>query len=73
MRSLLILVIAFSLGNAHSGRTDSSGCHYDRKTGVYHCHKSSENLIEAKKLSNTTQGEIIAFESSNAIIKSTVK
>lgn len=23
---------------AHSGRTDSSGCHTDRKTGLYHCH-----------------------------------
>ena len=23
---------------AHSGRTDSAGCHTDHKTGVYHCH-----------------------------------
>jgi hypothetical protein len=23
---------------AHSGGTDSAGCHTDRKTGVYHCH-----------------------------------
>jgi hypothetical protein len=22
----------------HSGGTDSYGCHYNRKTGVYHCH-----------------------------------
>ena len=25
---------------AHSGRTDSSGCHHDRKNGGYHCHYS---------------------------------
>jgi len=25
-------------GVAHSGRTDSSGCHNDRKKGTYHCH-----------------------------------
>lgn len=22
----------------HSGRTDSNGCHTNRKTGIYHCH-----------------------------------
>ena len=25
-------------GFAHSGRTDSYGCHTNRKTGDYHCH-----------------------------------
>lgn len=23
---------------AHSGGTDKCGCHYNRKTGEYHCH-----------------------------------
>ncbi|MCF4172732.1 MULTISPECIES: YHYH domain-containing protein [Vibrio] len=23
---------------SHSGGTDSCGCHYNRKTGEYHCH-----------------------------------
>ena len=23
---------------AHSGRTDSAGCHTDSRTGGYHCH-----------------------------------
>ena len=23
---------------AHSGRTNAWGCHYNYKTGVYHCH-----------------------------------
>lgn len=25
---------------AHSGRTDASGCHHDRQNGGYHCHNS---------------------------------
>jgi len=24
---------------AHSGGTDKCGCHYNKKTGEYHCHK----------------------------------
>lgn len=28
---------------AHSGRTNSSGCHNNRKTGGYHCHKAQGN------------------------------
>lgn len=28
------------LAFAHSGRTNSSGCHHDRKNGGYHCHKA---------------------------------
>ncbi|CAK7025620.1 YHYH domain-containing protein [Saezia sanguinis] len=47
MKKLLtICVVLFSLGGiigstvaqAHSGRTDSNGCHMDRKTGTRHCH-----------------------------------
>ncbi|MEC6823971.1 YHYH domain-containing protein [Photobacterium piscicola] len=26
------------VANAHSGGTDSNGCHTNNKTGVYHCH-----------------------------------
>ncbi len=43
----LIPIIIFSVNSsiyAHSGRTNSSGCHNDTKTGGYHCHgKSSGN------------------------------
>lgn len=30
--------LAASAAWAHSGGTDSKGCHTNRKTGVYHCH-----------------------------------
>jgi len=35
---LAIIALSASAAWAHSGDTDSSGCHYSHKTGVYHCH-----------------------------------
>lgn len=32
------VLIGISEAFAHSGRTDSRGCHYNRRTGTYHCH-----------------------------------
>jgi hypothetical protein len=37
----IALLSTFFLGNlalAHSGGTNDDGCHYNRKTGDYHCH-----------------------------------
>lgn len=34
----IALLFASSLALAHSGGTDSNGCHVDRKTGARHCH-----------------------------------
>ncbi|MCC3798436.1 YHYH domain-containing protein [Vibrio parahaemolyticus] len=52
MRYSLIVLLMFAVGNihaqpinsisqvelSHSGGTDKCGCHYNRKTGKYHCH-----------------------------------
>ncbi|MEM7748359.1 MAG: YHYH domain-containing protein [Pseudomonadota bacterium] len=38
---ILSLIMAFVLptaAQAHSGGTNSSGCHKNHKTGGYHCH-----------------------------------
>ena len=36
---IFVLVLSVvSVASAHSGRTNSSGCHTSRKTGDYHCH-----------------------------------
>lgn len=35
---ILLLSMLSSLSFAHSGRTNSEGCHNDRKNGSYHCH-----------------------------------
>lgn len=49
--SILIfgLLIIFPISVfAHSGRTDSSGCHTNKKTGDYHCHGGSSVSKEAR-------------------------
>ncbi|WP_086962231.1 YHYH domain-containing protein [Vibrio casei] len=52
MRYSLIVMLIFVASNinaqplnsverielSHSGGTDACGCHYNRKTGEYHCH-----------------------------------
>lgn len=36
---LILLGLGFLIfASAHSGRTDSQGCHTDSRTGLYHCH-----------------------------------
>ena len=48
---LFILTFLASLNSlyAHPGRTDSKGCHKDRKNGTYHCHNNKAfSQIEQK-------------------------
>jgi len=54
MRNLLVAVLIVILSvpfitDAHSGRTNSEGCHNNSKTGSYHCHNS-----KSKKSARTT-------------------
>lgn len=37
--SIAALALAPTPGLAHSGGTDANGCHTNRKTGEYHCHR----------------------------------
>ncbi len=37
----ILLIVIVNPSVAHSGRTNSEGCHNNRKTGGYHCHGSS--------------------------------
>ena len=39
---LISLVFVYDFGHTHSGRTDSRGGHYNRKTGGYHYHNSGK-------------------------------
>jgi len=34
----IVLLAASTIVIAHSGGTDAYGCHYDHRTGGYHCH-----------------------------------
>jgi hypothetical protein len=36
--SVLAVIVISTTAFAHSGGTDSRGCHVDHRTGVYHCH-----------------------------------
>ncbi len=38
--SIAILSALSSVADAHSGRTNASGCHNNTRTGDYHCHNS---------------------------------
>ena len=38
---LVVLLGASSPAAAHSGGLDASGCHTNRKTGDYHCHRAA--------------------------------
>lgn len=43
MKTVTALILSASffaatIAFAHSGGTDSRGCHMNHKTGVYHCH-----------------------------------
>ena len=46
------LLASFSAG-AHSGGLDAQGCHVNRKTGDYHCHRAP---ARAQDVSSTYQG-----------------
>ncbi len=41
MKKIVFVLFALAIAApvfAHSGGTDSMGCHVDRKTGIRHCH-----------------------------------
>lgn len=41
MKTFLLLGLLISMNAlAHSGGTNSSGCHNETRTGGYHCHRS---------------------------------
>ncbi|WP_173911024.1 YHYH domain-containing protein [Acinetobacter sp. Marseille-Q1618] len=35
---LCLIILTVSAAHAHSGGTNSQGCHTNSKTGDYHCH-----------------------------------
>ncbi len=45
---LAMLFLMTTLSFAHSGRTDSSGGHYNRRTGHYHYHNSYSKKSKIK-------------------------
>lgn len=64
LATFLISVVSFS----HSGRTDSNGCHTNRKTGEYHCHgkKSSSSSSRNRTSGKTANTASNVKKSSNS-------
>lgn len=60
---LLIISIIISSSlicvNAHSGRTDSKGGHYDRSTGEYHYHNGSNSYRNKSEENKITENEVV--------------
>jgi hypothetical protein len=54
MKLIIMTLLLSSVAWAHSGGTNSSGCHNDRKNGGYHCHKS-DDFKAIRKPANTTK------------------
>jgi len=54
MKKLFILLtLSISATSfAHSGGTNSAGCHHDRKRGGYHCHKSDGTMVTEQTTRN---------------------
>ena len=44
---LLTLLLTAGSANAHGGGLNAQGCHTNRKTGDYHCHRSSSAAAPA--------------------------
>ena len=43
MKFVLLVIVFTSILFSHSGRTDSNGGHYDRRTGEYHYHNGGHS------------------------------
>jgi hypothetical protein len=56
---LITLALVSFNATSHGGRTNSSGCHTNSKTGDYHCHnkKASTTQTTAPKYCHVIAGE----------------
>ncbi|MDO5089358.1 MAG: excalibur calcium-binding domain-containing protein [Leptotrichiaceae bacterium] len=74
-RIILLSIVVFSLNaTSHPGRTDSAGCHTNRKTGEYHCHGktgSSSSGNKTRKKVTTTKSKSSSRKRATKTTKST--
>lgn len=59
--ALLAMVFALLLAagttiSAHPGGLDSKGCHSNRKTGEYHCHRAQTEPVDAQGIVSQSAG-----------------
>lgn len=46
---LAIVLVLPAPGFAHPGGLDAKGCHTDRKTGAYHCHRPQPQPVKPRE------------------------
>lgn len=46
LSAIVTLAISCGAALAHSGGLDASGCHHNRKTGDYHCHRPQRTTLQ---------------------------
>ena len=60
MRALLLVSLGLSLwaapSSAHPGGLNAQGCHNNRKTGDYHCHRGGGSSAPAQKRTPGSSG-----------------
>ena len=67
LRALLILsgaILVPSAGFTHGGGLDANGCHNNRKTGDYHCHRATTYVPAPTQTRNFSSPEGSASKSS---------
>ena len=70
MKYLNIILFLFLSSNAfsHGGGLDKKGCHKNRNTGNYHCHRASSSQGKALKSGNMSIGNEDYFNLSSDYI-----
>ena len=69
---LLVLLGPSDLARAHGGGLNSQGCHNNRKTGSYHCHRSSSSSPRSYKFPTAREESFPSGGSSSALISARV-
>lgn len=62
MKALLIAVLGLAAPVpvlAHGGGLDASGCHHNRKTGDYHCHRGGRAPISTRSQPQSAVSSVV--------------
>src|SRR5687767_8912241 len=60
--AILVLAAVTGLADAHSGGLDAHGCHQNRKTGDYHCHRAQHQTLEQNTVPATSSGAMSGLQ-----------
>ena len=70
--ALILLISMLHPASAHPGGTNAEGCHTNKKTGEYHCHKSKNTTsvpASAQDSITATPVEVLALQKDRAAVQ----